>query len=266
MTNGVRVIWTDTNEKIHEVEYFCGIDVDNLARIPPICTVRADWPRYEAEPSVQYHVVTTTQPMGDGTVHLLADYLEDNNLDLAHRYPCIEWGTTTIILKEGEHEGRCVWPTLIPEQHGTVHWEAFDLGESNKRPLAKYLRTRRHAQFRNVILQCDDHRCVLTAEDTPHALEAAHLIPAKDGENDLPFNGIALRADLHRLFDAGLFTFGRNGKVKRIAPRSALSDDYRHLLQNRRLPVATLERVRATLSLPQFQDRKCAKVRPRRNS
>ena len=107
-----------------------------------------------------------------------------------------------------------------------------------------------------MILACDDHRCVLTDEATTKALDAAHLIPAAKGENDVPCNGITLRADLHRLFDAGLFTFDHDGRVVAIARE--LSEAYRRLLQNRRLPPSTLERVRATLALPQFQNRPCA--------
>ena len=87
------------------------------------------------------------------------------------------------------------------------------------------------------------------------ALEAAHLVPARNGENDMPFNGIALRADLHALFDGSLCTFRENGRVALAAPSSRLSAAYRRLLRNKRLPDATLQRVRTTLSLPEFRAR-----------
>ena len=64
----------------------------------------------------------------------------------------------------------------------------------------------------------------------------------------MPFNGIALRVDLHRLFDARLFTFGENGDVEITAPKSRLCSANRRLLRNKRLPPATL-------SLPQFLER-----------
>ena len=94
---------------------------------------------------------------------------------------------------------------------------------------------------------------MLTEEATIKALDAAHLIPAATGENDVPRNGITLRADLHRLFDAGLFTFGTDGQVVNIA--SGLSPYYRELLKDKCLPRATLNRVGVTLALPQFQNR-----------
>ena len=106
-----------------------------------------------------------------------------------------------------------------------------------------------------MILDYDDHRCVLTCEATTKALDAAHLIPAAMGENDVPPNGIALRADLHRLFDAGLFTFAADGRVVEIA--QDLSEAYRRDLHNSRLPASTLARVRETLTLPEFRNRPC---------
>ena len=107
-----------------------------------------------------------------------------------------------------------------------------------------------------MILDHDKGRCVLTGEKTVKALDAAHLIPADKGENDVPFNGIALRSDLHRLFDAGLFTFAPEGNV--VIPKRApgLSEAYIELLQNAEyLPRATWRRVRAALASPEFQNR-----------
>ena len=106
-----------------------------------------------------------------------------------------------------------------------------------------------------MILNCDKHRCVLTGETTIQALDAAHLIPAAMAENDMPFNGITLRADLHRLFDACLFTFKPNGKVKILERDPGLSEAYIQLLRNARLPQATWRRVRDTLASPEFQNR-----------
>ena len=106
-----------------------------------------------------------------------------------------------------------------------------------------------------MILNCDEGRCVLTNETTVKAIEAAHLVPAAMGENDMPFNGIALRADLHRLFDAGLFTFNPDGKVKFPDRDPGLSKAYVGLLQNAHLPEETLRRVEETLASLEFQNR-----------
>lgn len=86
-----------------------------------------------------------------------------------------------------------------------------DLSPKDRRREAYYRRLR-YRGFRKTIL-ARDNRCVLTKETTERTLEAAHLIPAGNYENDQPCNGIMLRADLHRLFDANLFTFDTKGKV-----------------------------------------------------
>ena len=126
---------------------------------------------------------------------------------------------------------------------------------SRGRPLARYLGSRQQKRFRNDILECDHHCCVITEETTTQALEAAHLVPARNGENDLPFNGITLRADLHKLFDGRLFTFAESGEVVISAAKSEMSPYYRELLSNERLPPRMFERMRATLSLESFHNR-----------
>ena len=44
MTTGVRVIWHDDDGKIIEIEYFYGIDVADLDKIPEFSRVQAVWP------------------------------------------------------------------------------------------------------------------------------------------------------------------------------------------------------------------------------
>ena len=261
MTKGIRVIWPDENGDIDEIEYFCGIDVDNLDSIPAFSSVRADWPRYEGGTRVDYTIdVGIERPRG-GEVNLVVDYHEAKNPKLAERYD-IHWGTNTIVLKQGYRTGHCRWLRLGTKRPEKVRWEASGLGQSQDRPLDRYWRSRRYAQFRKIILAADSLSCVITGEQTLESLKSAHLVPAKNGENDISCNGIALRADLHRLFDAGLFTFGNSGKVKMGAATSSSFDAYRQLLRNRRLPKATLASVKATLALPQFQERLCAKPDP----
>lgn len=64
---------------------------------------------------------------------------------------------------------------------------------------------REQAAFRQRVGDAWGWRCAITGEAVPEALEAAHL-PGKSwraGDNRA-VDGILLRADLHRLFDAGL--------------------------------------------------------------
>ena len=253
MGKGIKVVWPYEDIEVYEIEYFVGIDVDDLASLPSFASVRADWPRFHDEPTVVYNVDARYERKSEREVHLIVDYDDAKNPELAKKYPDMHWGTNTIVLKAGKQKGRCKWRRrneTIPEM---VHWEAFDLERSRGRPRATYQGSRRHARFRRVILACDEHCCVITGETTQQALEAAHLVPARNGENDMPINGIALRADLHRLFDARRFTFAENGDVADVDP--CLSGQYRGLLRNKSLRPATLERVGTTLALEQFRNR-----------
>ena len=254
MTTGVRVIWPDDDGKIIEIEYFYGIDVADLDQVPEFSKVQAFWPESDDQTWGEWVVDAHCDRTQPGEVRLAVTYdkaKQSRELRDANLYP----GTNTIILQQGEQKGRCEWLREGTEDWEEVAWEAFG---SAPRPIsARYRGSRREARFRKMILACDDHRCVLTDEATTKALDAAHLIPAAVGENDVPSNGISLRADIHRLFDAGLFTFDHDGKVVAIARE--LSEAYRRLLQNRRLPPSSRERVEATLALPKFQNRPCAR-------
>lgn len=60
--------------------------------------------------------------------------------------------------------------------------------------------------FRLSVLDAYDNRCAVTGERVVPVLEAAHIRPyAKHGPHQVP-NGLALRADIHRLFDLGYVT------------------------------------------------------------
>jgi len=170
------------------------------------------------------------------------------------------WGTNRIMLVPGSRNGRCRWRRSDGTELKNVPWTAFDVAAAHQRPWARYLRSRRYSQFRSIVLSHDNHRCALTGDATVQALEVAHLIPAREGQNDIPSNGIALRADLHRLFDAGLFTFDLDGRVVLADHDGAASDAYRHLLRNAKLRTATLNRIRTTLAEPQCRHRKSARA------
>jgi putative restriction endonuclease len=60
--------------------------------------------------------------------------------------------------------------------------------------------------FRVLVTDAYGHRCAMTRERTLPVLEAVHIRPyAKGGAHELP-NGLLLRSDLHKLFDAGYIT------------------------------------------------------------
>ena len=89
-----------------------------------------------------------------------------------------------------------------------------------------------------------DGRCALTRETCETSLEAAHIVPDHQGGLAYPENGMLLRADIHRLFDAGKFQIcPETGRVLEYA-----DFDYRSFtLQEAQLSEGVLDRIRTAL-------------------
>ena len=60
--------------------------------------------------------------------------------------------------------------------------------------------------FRLMVTDAYDRRCAVSGERTLPVLEAAHIRPYAEHESHDVRNGILLRSDIHRLYDAGLVT------------------------------------------------------------
>lgn len=80
-----------------------------------------------------------------------------------------------------------------------------------QRKLAEVLARPEQAKFRREVFELWGARCLITKCETLPALEAAHIHRVSDGGSDKAWNGIPLRADIHRLFDAGLITLSSDG-------------------------------------------------------
>jgi putative restriction endonuclease len=68
--------------------------------------------------------------------------------------------------------------------------------------------------FRTLVIDAYQRRCAITGEHTLPALEAAHIIPYADHGPHYISNGLLLRSDFHKLFDAGLVTVEPDLKVR----------------------------------------------------
>lgn len=72
--------------------------------------------------------------------------------------------------------------------------------------------------FRLTLTDAYKRRCAITGESTLPVLEAAHIVPyANEGSHDIR-NGLLLRADFHKLFDAGLVSIAPDMTI-RVSPR-----------------------------------------------
>lgn len=60
--------------------------------------------------------------------------------------------------------------------------------------------------FRVLVTDTYERRCAITRERTLPTLEAAHILPVGEGGRHRVDNGLLLRSDVHRLFDAGYVT------------------------------------------------------------
>jgi hypothetical protein len=69
------------------------------------------------------------------------------------------------------------------------------------------------SRFRRDVLTSYGFTCLLTRERMPDVLEAGHIVPVGNNGNDLVENGVCLRSDIHKLFDAGHIRLNPNGSV-----------------------------------------------------
>lgn len=111
-------------------------------------------------------------------------------------------------------DGQRIWDTVQRQLHTNV----LSPGRVAERP-ATYgapilMRPRRgQGTFRALVTNAYQRRCAITGEGTLPVLEAAHIKPfGSDGFNNT-FNGLLLRADFHKLFDAGLITVTPDHRV-----------------------------------------------------
>ena len=112
-----------------------------------------------------------------------------------------------------KEEGAAIWKDVVARLEATT-WERKrgkeDQGElpipgGYSDPL---LQRRRIGQgtFSALIRDIYHRRCAVTQEKALPALEAAHIKPFADVEEHTISNGILMRSDVHRLFDAGYIT------------------------------------------------------------
>jgi putative restriction endonuclease len=91
--------------------------------------------------------------------------------------------------------------------------------KAQKVKVSKQLVSHRLGQgpFRDAVLQRYQSTCIVSKCTVPEVLEAAHIDPvSKGGSHDMN-NAVLLRCDIHNLFDMGLLTIGKSGRI-RVSP------------------------------------------------
>ena len=75
------------------------------------------------------------------------------------------------------------------------------------------------ALFRRLVTDAYGRRCAASGERVLPVLEAAHVVPHARGGQPALDNGLLLRTDLHRLFDAGYMTVDPDRRRLVVSPR-----------------------------------------------
>lgn len=97
-----------------------------------------------------------------------------------------------------------------------------------QRTTVSVLARRGQARFRASVFGHSKTRCLISDETIPQVLEAAHVIPVGEGGSDDVSNGLCLRVDLHRLFDAGGIRIRSTGVIE-LSDTVSKSVVYSHL-------------------------------------
>lgn len=230
-SKGIKVEWDYSQEYIE-------IDTNHPSEI----TRTMEWWPQDKE-WVEYLTYSKLQTNPDGSLLLTVYYKKDRNPDLQYRD--VPWGYSQITIKPGQRSGTATWlDDREDERNGEAKWFLFDNPLIGERKRERVSRISREQQQYRAALVFLDAECAITKERTIEALEAAHIVPVKLGGSEIVQNGILLRADIHRLFDAGCFSISSEGEV---TLKKDLSKAYRTLLAGKSLPPQVVERVREAL-------------------
>ena len=162
----------------------------------------------------------------------------------------IIWGVHVLTIESGAECGPSIWQAAGEPECDGPGWrlEAISGGTpSRRRGTIWAIQRGLQGQFRQWLLAEDKH-CALTGETCKSVLEAAHIVPAHKGGCDVPSNGILLRADIHRLFDANPPKFGicpEDGRVMTLNGFRYGSAD----LEGARIPTCVHKRVAQALAM-----------------
>ena len=152
-----------------------------------------------------------------------------------------------------EPDGARIWDAVQTLLLATPRAESVVAERASRYGAPSLFRPRRgQGAFRALVTNAYDRRCAITGESTLPVLEAAHIKPFSAEGFHNTFNGLLLRSDFHKLFDAGLVTVTPDYRVlvsSRIKEQWFNGKAYNRLngAQLASLPQAAGDRPRADL-------------------
>lgn len=202
---------------------------------------------YETGESYVYNTHSVAEVLADGKLRLSIQYQKSDNKSLP-RNRGIRFGTSELIFAKGATRGRATWLDEDPDYETIpAHWQSTAATLIAPRTKTVVSKTDRAQERFRRELRAFGNSCAISGETTPDVLEAAHIIPVKRNGADVPMNGMLLRADLHRLYDAGHFKIDVSGH---LIPTAELSKTYKTLLAKReKLAPETLARILPALKI-----------------
>lgn len=202
----------------------------------------------EENRAVVFNTTSERRLMRDGTQEIKIHYSEQNNRGLPSDYyrRVFLWGTSIIGVSADRQSATVIWKgnPADPQYEGAAPCQVLsqDLYQEEEREFSSR-RKRKQAAFRRSLLELQQC-CAITGEKTQSALEAAHIVEAYANGPESLNNGILLRADIHRMYDASIFEIRCDGS---IGICGELSDEYRKILESKTLDKEVLDRVAEAL-------------------
>ena len=193
----------------------------------------------------------------DGTYRFDLDYRSDNNA-LREKWPDIDLGQSRIDIMRNMKDGRAFWTSSTqpeiwdgPSKNCEILLAPFLDDEREIHRENRLVISRPGQTMLRAMLLAIDGCCAITKEKTHAALEAAHINGVADRGTDAVGNGILLRADLHRLYDRGVFDILPNGNIV-LGPN--LSAEYRELLKKSKIDSRIIARIHQNLEKRRLQN------------
>jgi len=118
--------------------------------------------------------------------------------------------------------GKALWDDVLLRLHGRKRER---VGEPDRAPYGDPVLVRQRlgqGTFRVLITDIYERRCAVTGEKALPALDAAHIKPVSEEGRHRIDNGLLLRSDIHKLFDAGYVTVAPDYRF--LASRKLKSD------------------------------------------
>ena len=142
-----------------------------------------------------------------------------------------DWPPNTVVGKSydmNDGEGARLW-AQVTERLGAalppLALSFLDKEFGGQGKPAIYLPRQGQGTFRRLVLSAYEKRCAVTGERALPVVEAAHIVDFSQHQRHAISNGVALRADIHKLFDSGYVSIRPDFK---FVVSSALRDEYQN--------------------------------------